>query len=155
MTESFARHAWTDARLLKHSCDFLKEKKISKSISTMTILLSILVLINTSTYADYASKVLETFEGPHNKNTPVFLAKPNWQIKYHALEPDRHFSIVVHGENGEYIDLAANEIGPKEGLYFQARGGKYYLEVTAVGKLQHPTRSRSLEGFLDSVGEGK
>ena len=29
------------------------------------------------------------------------------------------------------------------------------IEAEAVRKLQHPIRSRKLEGFLDSVGDGK
>ena len=82
---------------------------------------------------DVKGNLVVIFNGPHNKTTPVFKVKPHWQIRYHTLEPDRHFSIVVHDEYGKYISLAANEIGPKEGLYYQEKGGTYYLDVTADG----------------------
>lgn len=73
------------------------------------------------------------FKGPHNKMTDVFKVKPSWQIRYHALEPDRHFAIWVHDEHGKRIELAVNEIGPKEGKYYQEKGGIYYLDVEAEG----------------------
>ena len=82
---------------------------------------------------DARKELVVKFTGPHNKMTDVFKVKPGWQLKYHALEPDRHFSIWVHDEYGKRIDLAANDIGPKEGKYYQEKGGAYYLDVEAEG----------------------
>ncbi len=101
-------------------------------IKKITVILFLFILlISTSAYAK--DKIIVKFKGPNNKTTPVFKIKPDWQIKYNTVEPDRHFSIVVHDEYGKYIGLAANAIGPKKGLYYQEKGGTYYLDVTADG----------------------
>ena len=108
---------------------------------------------------DVKGNLVVIFNGPHNKTTPVFKVKPHWQIRYHTLEPDRHFSIVVHDEYGKYISLAANEIGPKEGLYYQEKGGTYYLDVTADGNwraeiIQLPKkRIKKLKAKVPNKGE--
>ncbi len=86
------------------------------------------MLISISAYAD---KIIVKFKGSRNKMTPTFKVKPSWQIKYRARE-EVHFSVVVRDEYGKYINLAVNIIGPKKGLYYQEKGGTYYLDVTAT-----------------------
>ena len=53
---------------------------------------------------------------------------------------------------GDGYTYTLEEVGKR---FMVTRERVRQIEVKAVGKLQHPTRSRSLEGFLDSVGEGK
>jgi RNA polymerase primary sigma factor len=53
---------------------------------------------------------------------------------------------------GDGYTYTLEEVGKK---FMVTRERVRQIEAKAVRKLQHPVRSRILEGFLDSVGEGK
>ena len=53
---------------------------------------------------------------------------------------------------GDGYTYTLEEVGKK---FMVTRERVRQIEAKAVRKLQHPVRSRKLEGFLDSVGESK
>ena len=59
-----------------------------------------------------------------------------------------HFSMVLYGDDGEYIDLLVNEIGSFDGskLVSIEKAGKYLLDVSADGSWQaYITQPRNIE----------
>ncbi|NOR64734.1 MAG: RNA polymerase subunit sigma-70, partial [Candidatus Scalindua sp.] len=53
---------------------------------------------------------------------------------------------------GDGYTYTLEEVGKR---FMVTRERVRQIEAKAVRKLQHPIRSRKLEGFLDSVGDGK
>jgi hypothetical protein len=78
-----------------------------------------------------------TTQGTGSKNTATFVIPPQakqWVISW-KTQPERtsgHFSIVVHREDGRYVDLVANVSGASEDESVMRGAGAYYLEISAL-----------------------
>ncbi|KIX14676.1 glycerol-3-phosphate dehydrogenase/oxidase [Dethiosulfatarculus sandiegensis] len=101
---------------------------MKKSIVLVFLLFSALVF---STSVALAQEVIQSFSGNGSKNTRPFTVQDGWEIQWDAR--GAIFQVFLHNANGEMVGVPANQQGAGKGASYQAKGGKYYLMVNAVG----------------------
>ena len=77
------------------------------------------------------NKVVATFTGNGAKNTRPFQVSSGWDIRWNAQGDI--FQLYLYSASGNLIGVSANQSGPGTGSSYQAKGGKYYLQVNALG----------------------
>ena len=77
-------------------------------------------------------KVLKTFSGSGGKNTRPFSVSSGWEIQWDAKGDI--FQLFLYKADGSMVGLPANQQGSGKGSSYQAKAGKYYLQVNAIGK---------------------
>jgi hypothetical protein len=75
-----------------------------------------------------------TFSGNSAKNTRPFVVSDEWEIRWNA-EGDI-FQLFLYSSDGDLIGVPANQSSPGTGSSYQTKGGKYYLQVNALGSWQ-------------------
>jgi hypothetical protein len=86
------------------------------------------------------------------KTTRPFRSEGPWEISWDASGDI--FQIYVYGEGGDLVGVAANQQWPGDGTSYQARGGKYYLQINAIGdwSMEVAVVTASSESDSDSSG---
>jgi hypothetical protein len=74
---------------------------------------------------------IETFSGSGGKNTRPFTVPSGWEIQWDAKGDI--FQLYLYSADGTMIGVPANQQGVGKGNSYQAKGGKYYLQVNAMG----------------------
>lgn len=77
------------------------------------------------------SSAVTTFSGSGGKNTRPFTADGRWEIQWDAS--GSIFQLYLYSTDGSLIGVPANQQGPGKGSSYQPRGGRYYLQVNAIG----------------------
>jgi len=78
--------------------------------------------------------IIASYSGSGMKNTRPFIAKTSWEIQWDIkTEGFMMFSITLHDEDGNYVDLAANQTKPGKGSYYSPKKGTFYLSINAIG----------------------
>ncbi|MEX2530048.1 MAG: hypothetical protein WD960_04680 [Gemmatimonadota bacterium] len=72
-----------------------------------------------------------TFSGSGGKNTRPFTVDARWEIQWDAS--GSIFQLYLYSADGSLIGVPANQQGPGKGTSYQPRGGRYYLQVNAIG----------------------
>lgn len=71
------------------------------------------------------------FTGSGGANTRPFETDGPWELQW-SSDGDI-FQVFLHTGDGDLVDVAANQSGPGPGASYQPRGGRYYLQVNALG----------------------
>lgn len=74
---------------------------------------------------------VNTFTGSGGKNTRPFTVKNGWEIQWDAKGDI--FQLYLFTEDGELIGVPANQSGSGKGSSYQSTGGRFYLQVNALG----------------------
>lgn len=82
--------------------------------------------------ASAGERVIKSFSGNGARNVRPFTVRTPWEVQWHSDGPI--FQIYVHTGQGKLIAVAANQQGSGTGSSYQPRGGKYYLQINALGK---------------------
>lgn len=93
-----------------------------------------LQIVDLDEAAQDASSGLEApveFTGSGASNTRPFRVGGPWELQWEARGDV--FQVYLHDANGELVDVAANQTGAGDGASYQPRGGRYYLQVNALG----------------------
>lgn len=77
------------------------------------------------------SSAVTTFSGSGGKNTRPFEVDGRWEIQWDA--EGSIFQLYLYSADGSLLGVPANQQGPGRGSSFQPRGGRYYLQVNAIG----------------------
>ncbi len=77
-------------------------------------------------------KVIATFVGTGSKNTRPFSVPAGWEIQWDAKGDI--FQMCLHLADGSIAGFPASQQGSGTGSTYQAKAGKYYLDVSAIGK---------------------
>jgi hypothetical protein len=77
--------------------------------------------------------VVQMFSGSGYQNTRPFTVNDGWEIQWDARGD--FFQLFLNRADGETPAdfLAANQLGSGGGACYQAKGGRYYLQVNAIG----------------------
>ena len=76
-------------------------------------------------------KVTRTFNGSTDRNTDVFnILGDSFQIQWNYTG-DGYFGITLYSKDGDYLELIANEIGPKSETTHVYERGEMYLDISA------------------------
>lgn len=101
-------------------------RKITKSVSTFSLI--ILLLLISSAAAD---TVIKTFSGSDMQSTRPFNVADKWEVQWDAKGDA--FALYLYSPDGTVIAVLANQDGPGKGSSYQAKGGNYYLRISAMG----------------------
>ncbi|MDZ7801832.1 MAG: hypothetical protein U5K81_13725 [Trueperaceae bacterium] len=71
------------------------------------------------------------YTGSGAANTRPFETAGAWELQWSA--GGDLFQVYLYTEDGDLVDVAANQSGPGPGASYQPRGGRYYLQVNALG----------------------
>jgi hypothetical protein len=71
------------------------------------------------------------FRGGGTLNTRPFVVEGPWEIEWES-EADI-LQVFILNARGDFVDLAANQMGPDSGASYQPRGGTYFLQMNAIG----------------------
>ena len=74
---------------------------------------------------------LVSFSGSGGKNTRPFTVEKGWEIQWDAKGDI--FQIYLYNSDGVMLGVPANQQGSGKGSSYQAKSGKYYLQVNAIG----------------------
>ncbi len=74
---------------------------------------------------------IANFSGSGGKNTRPFTVPSGWEIQWDAKGDI--FQIYLYKADGSLVGVPANQQGAGTGNSYQAKGGKYYLQVNAIG----------------------
>ncbi|MCF8307415.1 MAG: hypothetical protein K9I68_00245 [Bacteroidales bacterium] len=108
-------------------------KKINfKSATTKKLLTFTLSLLFVSFGLFAQEKIIKNFSGSGGKNTRPFEVDDGWELQWNA-EGD-FFQIYLYNADGSLKGVPANQQGDGEGNSYQANGGKYYLQINAIGE---------------------
>jgi len=95
----------------------------------MIVLIGIIIFVSINAFAQ--DTLVKTFTGSGGKNTRPFTVKNGWEIQWDAKGDI--FQLYLYTANGDMIGVPANQQGSGKGSSYQAKGGKYYLQVNAIG----------------------
>jgi len=93
------------------------------------ILLAIIMFIGSSVFAQ--AQIVKSISGSGGKNTRPFTVPSGWEIQWDAK--GEIFQLYLYSADGTMIGVPANQQGSGKGNSYQAKGGKYYLKVNAMG----------------------
>lgn len=79
-----------------------------------------------------SSDVIATFSGSGGKNTRPFSVPAGWEIQWDAKGDI--FQLYLYKADGSMVGVPANQQGSGKGSSYQAKAGKYYLQVNALDK---------------------
>jgi len=77
-------------------------------------------------------KAVANFSGSGGKNTRPFQVAAGWEIQWDAKGDI--FQLFLYNADGSVSGVPANQQGSGKGTSYQAKAGKYYLQVNAMGK---------------------
>jgi len=77
------------------------------------------------------TNVVASFSGSGIQSTRPFRVDGPWTIRWKASGDI--FQLFLNTATGELVDIAANDTCPCNGRSFQPQGGRYFLEVNAIG----------------------
>jgi len=77
------------------------------------------------------SNIIAEFSGSGGKNTRPFQPNGSWEIQWNAKGDI--FQLYLYSSDGNLIGVPANQMGAGVGSSYQPKGGKYYLQVNAMG----------------------
>jgi len=78
-----------------------------------------------------SSGIISSFSGNGGKNTKPFDVPNGWEIQW--TTNGSIFQLYLYDVRGNLIGLPANQVGSGSGDSYQALGGRYYLQVNAIG----------------------
>lgn len=78
-----------------------------------------------------SNSFVNVFKGNGIKNTRPFTVNGAWEIEWEAKGDI--FQIYLYDSEGTLQGVIANQIGPGKSSSYQPIGGKYYLNVNAMG----------------------
>lgn len=79
-----------------------------------------------------ADTTVQVFSGNGGRNTRPFTVENHWEVQW--LGSGSLFQLFLHDADGNLKGLVANQSGPGKGASYWAQGGKYYLQVNALGE---------------------
>lgn len=100
-----------------------------KTSTTLIVLVGIIAFVSCSAFAQDA--VVQEFSGSGGKNTRPFTVKDGWEIQWDAKGD--LFQLYLYTANGDIVGVLANQQGSGKGSSYEAKAGKYYLKVNAIG----------------------
>ena len=98
-------------------------------LKTVTILIGMIAFFAGNAFAQDA--VVKAFSGSGGTNTRPFTVQNGWEIQWDAK--GAIFQLYLYSSNGDMVGVPANQQGSGKGSSYQAKGGKYYLQVNAIG----------------------
>lgn len=93
------------------------------------VFLSLLLLFGTNVIAQ--ENIVKNISGNGGKNTRPFTVEKGWEIQWDAKGDI--FQIYLYNSDGVMLGVPANQQGSGKGSSYQAKSGKYYLQVNAIG----------------------
>ncbi len=137
--------------------EMAKEIKISVSEARRVLKISRHQISLDRTVGESADSAFGDFIEDDKAESPVFAAaqemlKEKIESVLETLTYREREIIKLRYGIGDGYTYTLEEVGKR---FMVTRERVRQIEAKAVRKLQHPIRSRKLEGFLDSVGEGK
>ena len=75
---------------------------------------------------------IASYTGKGGKNTRPFTVPAGWEIQWDARGDI--FQLFLYNADGSIAGVPANQQGSGKGTSYQAKAGKYYLQVNAMGK---------------------
>mgnify|MGYP006274356745 CR=1 FL=1 len=75
--------------------------------------------------------VIVGYSGKGMKTTRPFSIGGPWEIKWDA--EGQVFQIYLYNNEGNLVDVAANQTGAGTGSYYNPKEGTYYIKVNAMG----------------------
>ena len=70
-------------------------------------------------------------KGSGIKNTRPFTVNGPWEIQWDAKGD--YFSVIVYTADGSLVGFAGSQEGPGKNSSYQPKGGRYYINVSAMG----------------------
>ena len=101
-----------------------------KKAMILTLLATALIL-GFGTPAPAQDTIIQTFTGSGIQNTRPFTVQDGWEVQWNTSGDI--FQIFVYTAGGDIVGVAANQQGPGEGASYQPKGGRYYLQMNAMG----------------------
>ncbi len=99
-------------------------------IMTFSVVANIVVDDNED-YNSFTDSAIKEFEGNEIKNTRPFTVNGAWDIEWEAKGDI--FQIYLYDSEGTLQGIIANQMGPGKSSSYQPIGGRYYLNVNAMG----------------------
>lgn len=93
------------------------------------VIFASVILLGCNLYAQ--ENIVKTFSGSGGKNTRPFSVNKGWEIQWDAKGDI--FQLYLYNADGDMIGVPANQQGSGQGSSYQPKGGKYYLQVNAIG----------------------
>jgi hypothetical protein len=76
-------------------------------------------------------KIVKEFNGNGGKNSSSFQVENGWEI--HWDSKGDLFQLYLFDADGEIEGVPANQLGSGKGNSYQSKGGKFYLQINALG----------------------
>jgi len=88
--------------------------------------------------ADMPSRTIVEFSGSGNLTTRPFTVPNGWEIQWSYKNTGNPggigiFSMILYHDTGEVIDVITNQMNSGQSSVYRAKGGRYYLEIKAMG----------------------
>lgn len=77
------------------------------------------------------AQTVQTYEGNGLQNLRPFTVNDHWEVRWNARGD--FFSLYLHDEHGNLVDVHANQSGAGSDSTYTPRGGRYYYQVNAIG----------------------
>lgn len=84
-----------------------------------------------STTGKNDENIVVEYSGSGMKTTRPFTVNSNWEIQWDA--DGRIFQVYLQSEDGQMVDILANQQGEGEGSSYSPKTGTYYLKINAMG----------------------
>ena len=78
-----------------------------------------------------ADSVVQAVEGNGARTTRPFVVADDWEVQWIAKGDP--FQVYLHDGEGTLIGLTASQPGAGSGSSYVRKGGRYYLQVNALG----------------------
>lgn len=85
----------------------------------------------TSNAQDTKETVVVEYSGSGMKTTRPFTVDSSWELQWKAS--GMVFQVYLQSEDGQMVDILANQQGEGEGSSYSPKTGTYYLEINAMG----------------------
>jgi len=76
-------------------------------------------------------RIVTQYSGSGMKTTRPFTVDSSWEIQWKVS--GMIFQVYLQSEDGQMVDILANQQGEGEGSSYSPKSGTYYLEINAVG----------------------
>lgn len=80
---------------------------------------------------DSTNNIIAQYSGSGTQSTRPFTVNSPWEIQWSAS--GEIFQIYLYDNNGNLINVAANQMGAGSGSFYSPKTGSFYLEVNAMG----------------------
>jgi len=84
------------------------------------------------TQSKQSDRVVAKYSGSGMKTTRPFTVDSSWEIQWKAS--GMIFQVYLQSEDGQMVDILANQQGEGEGSSYNPKAGTYYLEINAMGE---------------------